>query len=84
MAAVTTAQATISVRHSKLNESDANAALERARGALEEVRATSRAALAAGDFDAAMVGWGDVIAAHRRVLAAQVDVDLAAPPRGVA
>jgi hypothetical protein len=67
-----------------LNESDANAALERARAALEAVRATSRAALAAGDFDAAMVGWGDVIAAHRRVLAAQVDVDLAAPPRGVA
>jgi hypothetical protein len=64
-----------------VDTNEANAALEQARAALQAVRAKRDAAAAAGDYDAAMHAVCDVIAADRRVMAAQVDVDLAAPPR---
>lgn len=60
----------------------AEKALAAAEAALEAVRRAGEEALKASDYDAAMQSACEVIAAKRRVMAARVDVELAAGPVG--
>jgi hypothetical protein len=64
-----------------MNASNADAALQRAMATYDEIRRVENDAVRAEDWDTAIQAACKRIAAHRAVLAAQVDVDLAAPTR---